>query len=84
MTERGGYFLVEARWEHTHNPPGEDAFFYIDEIGGSLDDAKRVAQSYIDRHIAQAPMQLEWIIGITRKHQCYYARTEFITFRVTR
>ena len=84
MIERGGYFLIEARWEHTHNAPGEETFFYIDELGGSLDDAKRVAQSYIDRHVASHDLRLEWVVGIARKKQCYYARTEFITFRITR
>ena len=82
MSERG-YFLIEARWEHTHSAPGEDTFFVIDQLGGSLDDAKRVAQTYIDRRIASHDLRLEWVVGVARKTRCYYAHTAFITFRIT-
>lgn len=79
MTETG-YFCIEARWERTHSTP---EFFLVDEIGGSLDDAKRVAQSYLDRHVASTHMRLEWVVGVTRSKRCYYAHTEFATFRIT-
>lgn len=81
--ERGGYFLIEARWEKSHNAPGEDTFFMIEELGGSLDDAKRTAQAYHDRHVAGSPDRLEWIAGINRKKRCYYAYAEFVTLRIT-
>ena len=84
MAGERGYFLIEARWEHTHNAPGEDAFFMIDEIGGSLDDAKRTAQDYLTRHIASNHSRLEWTVGINRKKSCYYAHNTNITFRITR
>ncbi len=83
MVSKGGYYLIEARWEHSKNAPGEDTFFFIDEIGGSLDDAKRVAQAYIDKHVASVDRQLEWVVGVARKKQCYYAHKPFITFRIT-
>jgi len=83
MPDRG-YFLIEARWEHTRNAPGEDAFFKVDEIGGSLDDAKRTAQTYLDRHVVQAHLRLEWVVGVTRKSRCYYAHAaNILTFRIT-
>ena len=78
-----GYFQIEGRWENTRNSPGEDAFFMIDQIGGSLDDAQRTAQAYIDKHTTSCQTKLEWGIGVNRKRQAYYAHTPFITFRIT-
>ena len=83
MSERG-YFQIEGRWENTRNAPGEDAFFKIDEIGGSLDDAQRTAQAYIDKHSASSHCRLEWVAGAYRNSECYYAHTPFITVRITR
>jgi hypothetical protein len=83
MVSRGGYFLIEARWEHSRNAPGEDTFFMVDQIGGSLDDAKRTAQAYLDKHVASANRRLEWVAGITRKKPCHYAHTPHVTFRIT-
>lgn len=79
-----GYYLVEARWEHSHNAPGEDAFFMIDQIGGSLDDAKLVAQDYLNGRVASTRYELEWVEGVNRKSRCYYAHTPHVTFRITR
>lgn len=84
MIGERGYFLIEARWEHSHNAPGEDSFFTVDEIGGSLDDAKHVAQNFYSRHVAHSDSNLDWVIGIIRKKQCYYAHGKFITIRITR
>jgi hypothetical protein len=78
MKDRG-YFLIEGRWEKGHR--GINEFFHIDEIGGSLDDAKAVAQSYLDRHTSQAHLRLEWSEG---DNGCHYAPTQIITFRVSR
>jgi hypothetical protein len=83
MSERG-YFQIEGRWENTHNSPGEDAFFMIDQIGGSLDDAQRTAQTYINKHSASTDWRLEWVAGVHRNTTCYYARTPFLTVRITR
>jgi hypothetical protein len=83
MTERG-YFQIEGRWENTRNSPGEDAFFVIDQIGGSLDDAQRTAQAYIDKHAASNHSRLEWVAGVYRNAKCYYAHTPSITVRITR
>ena len=82
-TSKGGYFLIEGRWEHTKNAPGEDAFFMIDQLGGTLDDAQREAQSYLDKHVATTHVRLEWVAGISRNKKCYYAHTPFITIRIT-
>lgn len=80
-----GFFIVEARWDKMHDSPAEAAFFEIDELGGSLDDAKSVAQSYYDRHVASSDPKLQWVEGIHRKAKCYYAHTTAgITFRITR
>jgi hypothetical protein len=83
-TDNRGYYLIEGRWEHTHNAPGEDAFFKIDEIGGTLDDAKRAAQTYFNRHVAPNRCSLEWVVGINQKKQCHYAHDPDITLRITR
>ena len=82
-TDKRGYFLIEARWERSKNAPGEDAFFLIDELGGSLDDAKRAAETYLFEHVASGNVELEWIEGINRKKRAYYAHKPFITFRIT-
>ena len=84
MSVKRGYFQIEGRWEHTRNSPGEDAFFMIDQIGGSLDDAQRTAQTYIDKHSASSHSRLEWVAGVYRISECYYAHTPFITVRITR
>ena len=83
MQGKGGYYLIEGRWDNSRNSPGEDAFFTVDEIGGSLDDAKSTAQAYLDKHSASSNGRLEWVAGITRKKPCHYAHTPFITFRIT-
>ena len=83
MSERG-YFKIEGRLERSRNAPGEDAFFMIDQIGGSLDDAQRTAQAYLDKHAASSHIRLEWVAGVHRNAKCYYASTPFITVRITR
>ena len=84
MSAERGYFQIEGRWENSRNSPGEDAFFMIDQIGGSLDDAQRTAQAYIDKHAASSHSRLEWVAGFNRKAKCYYAYTPSITIRITR
>ena len=81
-TERG-YFYVEARWEHTHESPAAATFYEIEQLGGSLADAKSVAQSYLDRHVASNDNSIEWVEGIGQKAKCYYGRNNFITFRIS-
>jgi hypothetical protein len=84
MSAERGYFQIEGRWEHSRNAPGEDAFFMIDQIGGSLDDAQRAAQAYIDKRAASNHSRLEWVAGAYRNAKCYYAYTPSITVRITR
>ena len=79
-----GYFYVEGRWEGTHDSPGAVSFFEIEQLGGSLADAKSAAQSYLDRHVASNDNGIEWVEGIWKKSACYYGRNPFITFRITR
>jgi hypothetical protein len=81
MTSKGGYYLIEGRLERSHNAPRDDAFFTIDEIGGSLDDAKRTAQSYLHRNAAFHHIKLEWAVGEDGKS--HYAHTTVLTFRIT-
>jgi hypothetical protein len=78
-----GYYLIEGRWENTRNTPGEETFFVIDQIGGSIDNAKRTATSYFNSHVSSPDNRIEWVAGIARKKQCYYGRNPHITFRIT-
>jgi hypothetical protein len=78
-----GYFFIEGRWENTHDSPGVSEFFEVEQLGGSLDDAKSSAQSYLSRHAASNDRGIEWVEGIWKKSKCYYGRSRFITFRIT-
>jgi len=78
-----GYFTVEARWEKSHQSPAHEKFFMIDQIGGSIEDAKSSAQNYFDKHVASSDCsKLTWVEGILRGGRCYYALTPFISFRI--
>lgn len=83
MSNTRGYFNVEARWEQTHEAPGEAQFFEVDQVGGSLDDAKSSAQAYFNKHVASNHSGLQWVEGIYKKTKCYYAHTSFITLRIS-
>ena len=80
MAERG-HFIVAVRWENPHEAPGEATFEVIEQIGGSLDDAKLCAQSYFDRRSAPPHTRLEWVEG---DGGCYYANTRTATLRIAR
>ena len=78
-----GYFIIEARWEDTRDSPGAASFFEVDQIGGSLDDAKSVAQSYFNRNAALSCHALEWVEGVFQKRRCFYAHSRVLTFRIS-
>lgn len=78
-----GYFIVEGRWENTHDSPGEIEFFEVEQLGGSLGDAKSSAQSYLDRHAAPNDRSIEWVEGVLGEQACYYGRSRIITFRIS-
>lgn len=82
MAAKGGYFRIDARWENSHEAPGAQDFFEVDQIGGSLDDAKSVAQTYLNRHAPPHARRIEWVEGESAA-KCYYGRAPTITFRVT-
>ena len=80
MTARG-YFCVEARWEQGHEAP---TFVVVDEIGGTLDEAKGIAHAYLNRHVAAHDNGIEWIEGIHRKAKCWFGYNHVVTFRISR
>ena len=82
MNERG-CFTIEARWEQTHESPTLSTFYLIEQIGGSLDEAKSITQTYFRRHVAASSSCLEWVEGVYEKSRCWYAHTGPITFRIT-
>jgi hypothetical protein len=79
-----GYFLIEGRWEGMHDLHARVEFFEVEQLGGSLADAKTVAQSYLNRHVASNANGIEWVEGIWNKARCYYGRNAAITFRISR
>jgi hypothetical protein len=82
MTERG-FFIIQGRWEQSREP-GVNNFFDIDQIGGSLDDAKSTAQDYLRKHIAANHPPLKWTEGAYNRARCWYAHyNAIITFRIT-
>jgi hypothetical protein len=84
FSTKRGFFIIEARWENTHETPGESAFFEIEQIGGSLDEAKSVAQSYLNARSATRHYgHLTWVEGTCNASWCTYAHTPAITFRIT-
>lgn len=77
-------WVVEVRYEQTRESPAAARFMVIDQVGGSLDDAKASAQSYYDQHVASSDStELFWVEGALKgKGRCYYAHTRFLTFRL--
>lgn len=78
-----GYYKVEGRWENTRESITASCYHAIEEVGGSLNDAKRTAQEYLYARVSRASPRLQWTEGTNGTRPAYYASNPAITFRIT-
>ena len=74
---------IEVRWENARESVTEASYIAVDQLGGSIEDAKLRAQEYIDSRVSRAYQRLEWSVGSAHGRIAYYGRTAVATFRIT-
>lgn len=83
MNEPKNVWRVEGRWEATRESIAEARYFTIEDVGGNLEAAKRVAQDYLYRRVSRNGPILEWAAGTSGEQRAYYATHFSITFRIS-
>lgn len=76
-------WLVEVRMENTRESVAEARYTTIDEVGGRIEDAQRIAQDYLNRRVDRFGSRLQWVEGTNGTRSAYYAQHPAATFRIT-